>query len=220
MLRLMPTRTPGTTPPIRSLAIETPPAETPKTIRGMLGGMMGPMVEEAAVTAAENSRSKPSFSMARISIVPRPAASATAEPLIPAKTMLARTFACPRPPGIQPISVLQKRKILVVMDPVFMSLPASRKKGIARSVKLLAEKASLVATMSSGIFPMPRVMIRTTRDTRPMAYGAPKPSRNSSTRPPRNTAMIMLPPPLRVCRTASGYARSCDRSDRSPSAGD
>ena len=168
-LRQMPTSRPGRTPPISSFAIETLPAETPKTISGMLGGMMGPMVEDAAVTAAEKSVSKPSFSIALISMVPSPAASATAEPLIPAKTMLAKTFACPRPPGIQPISVLQKRKIRMVMEPVFISLPASRKKGIASSVKLFAEKASLVATVSRGRLVMPRVMISTMMEISPMA---------------------------------------------------
>ena len=60
---------------------------------GMLGGMMGPIVAEAAVTAAEKSGSKPSLFIASISIWPRPPASATAEPLMPENTMDASTFA-------------------------------------------------------------------------------------------------------------------------------
>ena len=106
-------------------------ALTPYIINGILGGIIGPIVEEAAVTAAEKSVSNPCSSIALISIVPRPAASATADPLIPAKTTLASTLACPKPPGIHPTSPLQKSKIRLVILPTFISFPAIRKNGIA-----------------------------------------------------------------------------------------
>ncbi len=61
-------------------------------IMGMLGGMMGPMTEEAAVMAAEKPLSYPDFSIMGISRDPRAAASATADPLMPAKSMLPTTF--------------------------------------------------------------------------------------------------------------------------------
>ena len=58
----------------------------------MLGGMMGPITLEAAVMAAAKLSSKPSSFMACISISPKPAASAAAEPEMPANTILASTF--------------------------------------------------------------------------------------------------------------------------------
>ena len=60
---------------------------------GSEGGMMGPMVAAAAVMAAAVSGLYPALRMARISIAPEPAASATAEPTIPAKIMLVRMLA-------------------------------------------------------------------------------------------------------------------------------
>ena len=60
------------------------------------------MVAEAAVTAAANSRGYPSSVMALISIVPSPAASATAEPDMPAKITLPTMFTWARPPRSQP----------------------------------------------------------------------------------------------------------------------
>ena len=100
----------------------------------MLGGMMGPIVAEAAVTAAEKSGSKPSLIMASTSICPSPPASATAEPLMPEKTIDATMFAWPRPPGIEPTHAEQARKIFRVTPPVFIILAARMKKGMASSV--------------------------------------------------------------------------------------
>ena len=64
----------------------------------MLGGMMGPMVEAPRTMAAAKSLSYPSFSMAGISMLPSPTASAVADPDIPAKMMEATTQTWPRPP--------------------------------------------------------------------------------------------------------------------------
>jgi hypothetical protein len=96
---------------------------------GMLGGMIGPMVEEAAVMAALKTVSKPSSFMALIAMVPSPPASAMAAPDIPAKMMLAITLAWPRPPGMWPMSDVAKRKSRRVMPPVFIRLPARMKNG-------------------------------------------------------------------------------------------
>ena len=57
-----------------------------------LGGMMGPMMAEAALTAAENAGSKPRSRIALISMSPRPAASACATPDMAEKIMLATTL--------------------------------------------------------------------------------------------------------------------------------
>ena len=101
---------------------------------GMDGGMIGPIVADSAVTAAANSGSKPSLIIASTSICPSPPASATADPLMPEKTIDATTLACPRPPGIEPTQAEQARKIFRVTPPVFISLAARMKKGIASSV--------------------------------------------------------------------------------------
>jgi hypothetical protein len=98
---------------------------------GILGGMIGPMVEDAAVIAAENPMSKPSSRMALISMVPRPPASAMAAPDMPAKIMLARTLAWPSPPGMCPTRAEAKRKSRRVTPPVFIRLPARMKNGTA-----------------------------------------------------------------------------------------
>ncbi len=64
----------------------------PKIIMGTLGGIMGPITDDAAVIAAEKFLSYPPFSIIGISRDPKAAASATAEPLIPAKSILAITL--------------------------------------------------------------------------------------------------------------------------------
>ena len=53
------------------------------------GGMMGPITDEEAVTATEKSGSYPSSIMAGISMPPMEEVSATAEPVIPPKNILA-----------------------------------------------------------------------------------------------------------------------------------
>ena len=50
----MPTSSPGISPPISSFAIDTFPAETPKTIRGILGGMIGPIVKMPRLLLLKN----------------------------------------------------------------------------------------------------------------------------------------------------------------------
>ena len=146
--------TPGTMPPTSRSEMDTLAAQ-PNMIRGMEGGMMGPMVEDAAVMPAANSVSNPSSFMALISMVPRPAASATAEPLMPANTTDARIFTCPRPPGIQPTRALQELKMRFVMLPTFIILPASRKNGIASSVKLLTPAVIFCAIVPICTGPKP-----------------------------------------------------------------
>ena len=51
---------------------------------------MGPIVEDAAVTAALNPGGKPFFTIPGTRMVPMAAASATADPLIPPKNMDAK----------------------------------------------------------------------------------------------------------------------------------
>ena len=62
------------------------------------GGIVGPMIEDAAVTAAAKGLSYPSSTIAGMSIDPIAAVSLTAAPVIPAKKTDARIFACASPP--------------------------------------------------------------------------------------------------------------------------
>ena len=57
-----------------------------------LGGIIGPITDDAAVTAAENRFVYPFFSIAGMSIEPIAEVSATAEPLKPANNILDRMF--------------------------------------------------------------------------------------------------------------------------------
>src|SRR5690554_5861071 len=92
---------PGSAPAMKSLPTEIP-VSVPAMIMGRLGGMMGPTVEEDAVTAAEKSASYPSSTMAGISMAPMLAVSARAVPEIPAKSMEAPMFARDSPPLMNP----------------------------------------------------------------------------------------------------------------------
>ena len=69
-------------------------------------------------------------------MLPRPTASAVAEPDIPAKMMEATTQTWPSPPVMWPTQVRAKSKRRLVIPPVFMMLPARMKRGIASKVKL------------------------------------------------------------------------------------
>src|SRR5918998_717382 len=94
---------------------------------GSEGGMIGPMVAEAAVRAA--------------------AASATADPDIPAKMTEARMFAWQRPPRSQPTRAVANEKMRSVIPAEFMMLPIKMNKGAARIGKELADCAIFWGTM-------------------------------------------------------------------------
>ncbi|MOA32131.1 hypothetical protein D3C78_1533230 [compost metagenome] len=70
---------PGTMPAMNSLEIDTPEA-TPKTMKPMLGGMIGAMMPPAAIRPAERSRLCPARTIIGTSRAASAAASATAEP--------------------------------------------------------------------------------------------------------------------------------------------
>ena len=74
-------------------------------------------------------------------MVPRPAASATADPHMPAKIMLATMQTCASPPRNRPTRHSANSKIRRVMPAVFIAMPVSMKKGAASSGKELAEAA-------------------------------------------------------------------------------
>ncbi len=92
--------------------------------------------------------------MALISIVPRPAASAMAVPLMPAKITEPTTLTCPRPPLSQPTSDSAKLKMRFVMPALFIRLPARMKKGTASSGKLSMPPIMRWTTTKGGTSPL------------------------------------------------------------------
>ena len=90
---------------------------------------MGPIVEAEAVSAAVNAAAKPARRIAGIRIAPVPAASAVAEPDIPAMIMLLTTVTWPSPPLKCPTIACENRTSRSVIPPLFMSPPARRKSG-------------------------------------------------------------------------------------------
>ena len=104
----------------------------------MLGGMIGPRMEEAPVIPMVMRIGYLASSMALISMLPRPAASAIAVPDMPAKIMLPTTLTWPRPPRRCPTRALAKLKIRSVIMLVFMILAARTKKDAEISGKLLS----------------------------------------------------------------------------------
>jgi hypothetical protein len=68
-------------------------------------------------------------------MVPRPPASATAEPDMPEKIMLATILACPNPPWTWPTNPLAKENILSVIPPAFIKFPERINNGIAIRTK-------------------------------------------------------------------------------------
>ena len=84
--------------------------------------------------------------MPGISTLPREAASATAVPEMPPKSIEPATLVMPSPPRIHPTSALAKRMMRSVMPPPFIRLPARMKPGMQRSTN-----TSMPANMRCGM---------------------------------------------------------------------
>src|ERR1051326_565071 len=88
---------------------------------GIDGGMIGPITEDTAVSAAAKAGGYlPSLVISTCISLPELAASASAEPDMPAKMMLCTTFTCASPPRHRPTSALQKQSRRSLMLPEFM----------------------------------------------------------------------------------------------------
>ena len=99
--------------------------------------MIGAMTEDAAVSAAAKLGVYfPSRVIMFCISRPEPAASAIAEPDMPAKMMLCTTFTCASPPRKRPTIASQKRSSRSVIVPLFMISAARMKSGTASSIQL------------------------------------------------------------------------------------
>src|SRR5699024_7528858 len=105
-------------------------ANVPTIIIGNEGGMIGPTVEDEAVTATEKPAPYPSLFIAGIRIPPILAVSAKAVPEIPPNPIDAPTLAKPSPPRTRPNKLLAKSINLLVIPPAFIKFPAKINPGI------------------------------------------------------------------------------------------
>ena len=130
--------------------------------------------------------------MARISMEPRPAASATAAPEMPAKIMLASTLTWAKPPRTEPTILAAKSKIRWVMPTAFMILAARMKNGTAISSKLWPVW-DMIWGMERMSYP-PTSMERMT--DRPIAMETGTRSSMKAMKRMNSKAVIMATPPV------------------------
>jgi hypothetical protein len=104
---------------------------------GIDGGMMGPIVAEAAVIAAAYPGGKRfPFVIISIIIFPIPAASAIADPDIPEKINDATTLTWPNPPLNLPTHEIQNDRSRSDIVPAFIIFAATINNGTASIMKL------------------------------------------------------------------------------------
>src|SRR4030042_1536527 len=113
---------------------------------GMLGGMMGPRVAEAADTAQLKGRWKPALSMANTSMLPGPATSASSEPDMPAKIMELMMFTWARPPRALPTRALAKLNRRSVSLEELNTLAEKMNRGTASRTKLFSKEITITST--------------------------------------------------------------------------
>ncbi len=133
-------------PARNSLVIDRPPA-TPKMMKPMLGGMIGPMIAAEAIRPPERPAPWPERTIIGISSAASAAASATAEPDRLAITQAAKMPTKPRPPFRWPTIAMARLTIRLDSPPSFMISPASMKNGTAIRGKLLAPLMMFWATI-------------------------------------------------------------------------
>ena len=76
------------------------------------------------------------------------AASAMAEPEIPAKNTLVMMFTCPSPPRKRPTIAIERSISALVTPPRFISSPARMKSGIANSENTLIWEKTFCGRMA------------------------------------------------------------------------
>ncbi|EGE60736.1 hypothetical protein RHECNPAF_13600122 [Rhizobium etli CNPAF512] len=137
------------------------------------GGMIGPMIEAEASRPPARAGSWPDFSIIGKSRAPSAAASATAEPERLESMQAAKIATNPRPPLIWPTMAMARLTMRRERPPVFITSPASRKKGTAISGKLSAPFSTFCATICASN--MPRYIISATPVMmRAKAIGTPR----------------------------------------------
>ena len=86
-------------------------------------------------------------------IAPGPAASASAEPLMPEKNVIASTLVWPRPPRKRPTNCEAKRRSTSDNDPPVISSAVRMKNGTAISAKTSMPENRYLGSAISGRWP-------------------------------------------------------------------
>ena len=128
-------------PPMNSLPMETL-VMMPYRTKGLLGGIMAPMVPAQAIRAPAKGREYPRSTMEGTTIMPMAATVARAEPEIAPKSVHATMVVRASPPVCPPMSLSARLKRSAERPPLPMNTPAAMKKNMAsmgkesREVKL------------------------------------------------------------------------------------
>ena len=112
-----------------------------------LGGTSSACTEAVIVTLVANTRGKPLFSICGIITEPIADVSATAEPEMPLRKVVARTLTTDSPPRtrVNPTSTSAKATMRRAIPPSAMMAPASTKKGIVSIATLRHSVGDLAA---------------------------------------------------------------------------
>ena len=107
---------------------------------------MGPIVAVAAVIAAAYPRVYlPLLTIISIMSFPTPAASATADPLMPEKIKLATTLTCPMPPRNRPTRAMQNLSNRSDIAPAFIILAETINNGTASKRKPSNKRCTIIS---------------------------------------------------------------------------
>src|SRR6202140_1318137 len=118
-----------------------------------LGGTSSAWTEAVIVTLVAKTRGKPDFSICGIITEPIAEVSATAEPEMPLRKVVASTLTTDSPPRtlVKPTITSAKATRRRAMPPSAMMAPASTKNGIVSMATLLTPSEILSITASSGM---------------------------------------------------------------------
>ena len=118
-----------------------------------LGGTNRACTEAEIVTLVAKTRGKPLFSICGIITEPIAEVSATAEPEMPLRNVVATTLTTERPPRtrVKPTKTSAKATSRLAMPPSAMIAPASTKNGMVNIATLLTPSEIFSITASSGM---------------------------------------------------------------------
>src|SRR3954452_10042984 len=140
---------------------------------------------------------------------PSAVASATAEPEIPEKFIVARTVVWASPPRKRPTTAFANSMMREVIPPEFMRLPARMKNGIARSEYESAPTRTRCARSENG---SPPCTTMASSDAMPMAKAIGTPTRIKPTNPTISAALIAAPVDIAVAElNARAHAHKVGR---------
>ena len=130
-----------------------PPVASEYSTALWLGGTSRAWTEDVMVRLVANTRGYPAFSICGIMTEPIAEVSATAEPEMPLRKVVASTFTIERPPRnrVNPTRTSANATSRRAIPPSAMIAPASTKNGIVSIATLLTPSEIFSITASSGM---------------------------------------------------------------------